>query len=190
MSTDTVITREQAVASLTLAFSIDPGVRWMFGDVDRYLRGFADLVEVAASPAFGAGTVDTAEAGAAVAAWVPPGSETDDEAWGRLFATHVDPARLDDVFTFGMQLGAHHPSEPHWYLAMLGTDPLRQGIGLGTALLRAGLERCDRDELPAYLESANPRNRALYERHGFEVLAEIQSADAPPVWPMLRRPAS
>ncbi len=48
--------------------------------------------------------------------------------------------------------------------------------------------RADVDTLPAYLEASSPRNRALYERHGFEVTGEIQVADSPPLWPMLRRP--
>jgi hypothetical protein len=49
-----------------------------------------------------------------------------------------------------------------------------------------GLARADRDGLPAYLEASAPRNRALYERHGFEVVGEIQAGDSPPLWPMLR----
>ena len=80
-----------------------------------------------------------------------------------------------------------HPEEPHWYLAMVGVDAAHQGQGLGSKLIQAGLERCDRDGTIAYLESSNPANLPLYERHGFEVLKEIRIADAPPIYPMLRR---
>ena len=38
----------------------------------------------------------------------------------------------------------------------------------------------------AYLESSNPLNVPLYERFGFEVIAEIQAGDSPAIWPMLR----
>lgn len=69
---------------------------------------------------------------------------------------------------------------------MIGVDPRAQGTGLGSALLRHALEQCDAQHLPAYLESSNPKNNPLYERHGFEVLAELQSGDSPPIWPMLR----
>jgi ribosomal protein S18 acetylase RimI-like enzyme len=72
-----------------------------------------------------------------------------------------------------------HPAEPHWYLAVLGVRPDRQGHGIGGALLEAGLARADADGLPCYLESSNPRNVGLYERHGFEITAEHWLPDGP-----------
>ena len=44
----------------------------------------------------------------------------------------------------------------------------------------------DESGLPAYLESSNPQNISLYERHGFEVVGRIQIGASPPVHPMLR----
>ena len=38
------------------------------------------------------------------------------------------------------------------------------------------------------LEFTNPRNRPLYERHGFKAVAEIKVENCPPIVPMLRRP--
>jgi ribosomal protein S18 acetylase RimI-like enzyme len=69
---------------------------------------------------------------------------------------------------------------------VIGVDPTCQGMGYGSALLAYALEVCDRDHLPAYLESSNPRNIPLYERFGFEVQGEIQVATSPPIAPMLR----
>jgi GNAT superfamily N-acetyltransferase len=66
-------------------------------------------------------------------------------------------------------------------------DPVHQGRGHGAALLRYALERCDREGLPAYLESSNSRNVPLYERHGFEPMGSIQAGSSPTVIPMLRR---
>lgn len=65
------------------------------------------------------------------------------------------------------QMGQFHPEEPHWYLPTLGVDPIFQNCGQGSALLRKALKQCDEDGLTAYLESSNPRNIPLYERHGF-----------------------
>jgi len=56
------------------------------------------------------------------------------------------------------------------------------------ALLRHALQLVDRDKLPAYLEATSAGSRRLYERHGFETTGEIQTADSPPLWPMLRKP--
>lgn len=50
------------------------------------------------------------------------------------------------------------------------------------------LDACDRDHAPAYLESSNPKNIPLYERHEFELLGTIQVGTSPPIFPMLRKP--
>lgn len=39
-----------------------------------------------------------------------------------------------------------------------------------------------------YLEASSPRNKALYERHGFEATGVIQAGSSPPMWPMVRTP--
>jgi len=44
----------------------------------------------------------------------------------------------------------------------------------------------DADRLPAYLESTNPRNRTLYERHGFEVVEELSVPGGPVLMAMWR----
>jgi ribosomal protein S18 acetylase RimI-like enzyme len=67
-------------------------------------------------------------------------------------------------------------------------DDPGHGQGCGSALLRHALTRCDRDGVPAYLESSNPRNVPLYQRHGFEIIGSIQAGRSPTLVPMLRRP--
>ena len=71
---------------------------------------------------------------------------------------------------------------------MLGTEPARQGEGIGTRLLEPVLETCDADELPAFLESSKESNVAFYTRHGFRVTEEVQLPGGPPVWLMWRDP--
>ena len=83
----------------------------------------------------------------------------------------------------------HHPAEPHYYIRWVGVRPALQGQGLGSALMRPVLERCDSDELPAYLEASSARSAALYERLGFVHLGVLELPDGgPPVWPMRRPP--
>lgn len=81
-----------------------------------------------------------------------------------------------------------HPREPHWYLPFIGVEPAEQGAGVGSALLAAGLRRCDETGLPAYLEATTERNISLYRRHGFLPRGELHLPDGPPVWPMRREP--
>ena len=72
---------------------------------------------------------------------------------------------------------SRHPSLPHYYLGGLGTDPQWQGRGLGSAVLGPVLEICDRDGVPAYLESSKETNIGFYGRHGFEVTDEVSVPD-------------
>ena len=62
---------------------------------------------------------------------------------------------------------------PHWYLMALGVDPAYQGEGFGSALVRAGSLRADRDRVPTYLETESELNVTFYERLGFEVIEEL-----------------
>jgi RimJ/RimL family protein N-acetyltransferase len=84
---------------------------------------------------------------------------------------------------------ANHPHEPHYYIRYLGVATRFQGHGLGTALLRPTLDRCDREGVPAYLEASSERSAALYERLGFVHLGELRVPNGPRFWPMRRPPA-
>lgn len=81
-----------------------------------------------------------------------------------------------------------HPTEAHWYLATVGADPVRKGTGAGAAVIEAVLHDCDRDGVPAYLESSKAANIPYYERFGFEVTGEVQVEDSPILHPMWRNP--
>ncbi len=62
-----------------------------------------------------------------------------------------------------------------------------QGQGVGSALLKQGIRHVDEQGMPAYLESSEARNVTLYERHGFEVVAEeVLPGAGPRVWFMWR----
>ena len=50
------------------------------------------------------------------------------------------------------------------------------------------LDDCDRDEVPAYLETGTERNVAFYVRHGFKVTEELRLPKGPPIWLMWRDP--
>ena len=82
----------------------------------------------------------------------------------------------------------NHPHEPHLYLWFAGVHASRQGQGWGGRLLESRLTRADEQALPAYLEATSARNRALYERHGFEVVGELSVDGSPTMWPMWRDP--
>ena len=80
-----------------------------------------------------------------------------------------------------------HPTQPPFYLRSIGADLENQGRGIGSALIKAGLEACDQQGMPAYLESSNLRNNPRYQRHGFEVIGEAKLPEnGPTIWFMHR----
>lgn len=180
---------QQAVIDvITLAFSTDPMARWAYPDPAIYLAAMPAAIRAFGGNGFAHGAAHLAGGGHAAAMWLPPGVEPDHERLAAITEEHVSGPRLEEMNGVFEQMAAHHPQEPCWYLPLIGVDPALQGRGYGSALLRYALERCDRDGVPAYLESSNPRNIPLYQRHGFEILGAIQAGSSPTVVPMLRQP--
>jgi ribosomal protein S18 acetylase RimI-like enzyme len=178
---------DRVVGPIVMAFAADPVLRFFFPDPHGYLDAFPQLVRAIARPAFEHGSAQCVESFAAGALWLPPGVEPDIASIGALFERAIEPERLQTVFGVIQEKAKYHPDEPHWYLHMIGVDPRQQGRGYGSALIRHALERIDADHLAAYLESSNPANVPLYERHGFEVVATVEVDPAPPLFPMVRR---
>ena len=127
----------------------------------------------------------------AVALWVPPGVPDLDEA-----SEHDAEQALTDVcgeraglINEGWTLFAEtRPTQPHWYLSLLATDPAHRGQGRGMALVAQVLERVDAEHTPAYLESTNPGNVARYRRAGFELVGHFDLPEGPRVDRMWREP--
>ena len=114
---------------------------------------------------------------------VPPGTSAElDRALAVVFRDFPRTFELFELFE------AHHPRDPHYYLQFIGVGPERQGTGIGSALLRAMLDRCDLEGAAAYLE-ADERSRFLYLKHGFEATGELRLPEGPRFFPMWRAPA-
>ena len=176
---------------LARAFHDDPVMSWFFPDDRRRVRLNERFFKLRVRGLLEQEEVYTTDDHAGAAVWALP------ERWemppleGLLFALRVLPltglrARL---LTRGWAIVERaHPKEPHYYLAILGTEPDIQGRGVGSALLEPVLESCDRDEIGAFLESSKERNIAFYARHGFRVTGELRLPQGPPVWTMWRDP--
>jgi ribosomal protein S18 acetylase RimI-like enzyme len=178
----------QSVAVIIQAFRADLVARWFYPDLDQYLAGFPAFVRALGGNAFEHGGADHVEGFLGAALWLPPGVEPDEEALAGVLERTVHEQDHEAVFAFMEQMGEYHPRVPHWYLPLIGVDPAQQGKGFGSTLLKHGLSRCDRDQLPAYLEATSAESRRLYERHGFTQVGTIQVADSPPMYPMFREP--
>jgi GNAT superfamily N-acetyltransferase len=180
--------RETVIGVITLAFASDPMARWAYPDPAAYLAVMPQVAAAFGGNGFPHGAAHLIEGGMGAAMWLPPGVEPDVERLAALTDAHVPKERISDMMQVFEQMDRCHPANPCWYLPLIGVDPAYQGRGCGSALLRYALERCDREGMPAYLESSNPRNVPLYLRHGFEIVGNIQAGSSPPMVPMLRLP--
>ncbi len=177
----------RVVADLHAAFMQDPVLCWTFPDEAKRRRYGRHYFEMQARRLVPGGLAWRADGGGAL--WAGAGRWRESP----LEALRLGVASFRGLWPHGgrvarglLGIESRHPREPHLYLAVLGVRPEQQGQGLGTALLQPGISEADRLGLPAYLESSNPRNVPLYERHGFEVTEEVQLPSGPPVWLMWR----
>jgi GNAT superfamily N-acetyltransferase len=182
--------------ALARAFEDDPVMSWIFRDdserLARLEKAFALFLRKIWLPQEECYATDQLF-GAAL--WLPPGK------WHlgvgeqlRLLPSmfSVTGRNLPRLMSVLNLIEKKHPKEPpHYYLAVLGVEPEFQGRGFGGALMQPVLTRCDREGIPAYLESSKRRNVVLYERHGFRVVEELRlPKDGPPIWRMWRDPSA
>lgn len=182
--------------TLGRAFFDDPVMCWMLPDADvrrrKLHRLFAALTRHHHLSGGGVEVAPDGEGIGAAALWDPPGG------WQTTRGQELR-AMPSLLIAFGTSLRRGfevtelmkkvHPEEPHWYLAIIGSDPDVRGKGFGQVLMRSRLDRCDAEHAPAYLESSNPDNVPYYQRFGFEVTGEIALPNGgPSLIPMWRAP--
>ena len=182
--------RAKSFATLLSAFRADPVERWLYPGDEQYAQHFPQFLSAFGGEAFSHGTVWQVDDFAGVALWFPPETEPDGEEVVRLLMTTVDPARHGDTMVALEQMEAAHPRFPHWYLPWFGVDADVQGTGRGGRLMTACLGVVDKQALPAYLETPNPRTIPFYERHGFRVTGSTVTEACPAITFMLRQPAT
>jgi ribosomal protein S18 acetylase RimI-like enzyme len=178
----------RAVAAIVAAFLTDPPARFAWPSPHAYLQAMPLATREFASACFEHGTAYVTADFSGAALWLPPGVEPNGEALAKMFRETAQREHLDDLLATFEKMESSHPREPHWYLPQIGVDPIAQGRGLGAALMRHALARCDQERALAYLEASKPANVPFYQRHGFEVTGEIRVGAAPVITPMVRRP--
>jgi GNAT superfamily N-acetyltransferase len=179
--------------TLARAFLDDPVATWSCPPERLRPRMLEDFYTTRLRQMLAEQEVWTTPERSAAALWAPPGrwrtTGRQDMELARCLLRPRLLGRLPLIVGGLLGLERSHPhSPPHWYLAILGTDPAAQGNGCGSAVLRPVLEQCDADGVGAYLESSKERNIAFYARHGFRVTRELRLPRGPKMWAMWREP--
>ena len=192
--------RSAVVGMLGRAFYDDPLFGFFLPDLVQQTKGILAFMGAGVIDAEPFGEVWVARAGdgmiASTAAWLPPGAYPRGKRRDAMTILRGLPAfskagpRIPASLRLLAEVDrAHHElHEPHYYLAILGTDPLFQRAGAGSAALAPVLERCDQEGLPAYLETQKEMNLAYYARHKFDVVEKLEVRGVPPIWTLLRKP--
>jgi len=178
---------DHAIAALVLAFGSDPVARWAYDDPHHYLLHMPRLFRALGASSFAAGAAQRTSDGFGVALWLPPGVHGDDGPLEAVIAESIAGEKQAELGAVFERTERYRPTEPHWYLSLIGVEALQRNKGRGAALLQHRLRQCDREHRPAYLWSSNPLNTSLYERHGFQIMGTIQVGSSPPIFPMLRQ---
>jgi len=188
----------QLTRMLTRAFRDDPTTFWLFPEPGSRLRRLERMIawELATSPLTGGELVVAGEA-AAAALWLAPHPDGGPPRLGwraqlrlTVGAARVFGRRLPVVAAGFARLAQQLPPQPHRYLSILGTEPGRQRSGLGTALLREGLCRSDREAVPTLLHTATAADVTFYGHRGFTVVGEARLPRGPLLWAMRREPGA
>ena len=179
------------VAALTRAFHDDPVMEWFFPSPSGRDRKIQRLFELRVAALVEQDETYTTGDHLGAAVWAQPGRWEMSPLAGLVLTARMLPLtrlRTPTLARGWAMIDAAHPRQPHYYLAILGTEPAAQGQGVGSALLGPVLDDCDRNEVGAYLESSKESNLAFYGRHGFRVTDELDLPDGPRIWLMWRDP--
>ncbi|MGM9484394.1 GNAT family N-acetyltransferase [Roseateles sp. NT4] len=167
---------EAAVARLAAAFENDPITGFLLQTGPGYRERVTQFFSLLMGARLALGMPVLVARDAAGVHGTAMGYTTARPVWPKPFADDWDhfenaiPGLRERMAVYDEIADKGKPAEPHYYLGVLGLDPVLQGRGIGMQLLQAFCERSAADSRSAgvYLETANPSNVSFYQRAGFE----------------------
>jgi len=171
---------EPASITCANAFKGDPLTAWMIPDPAKRANlryAFEMVLRIAAQG--GAEAYATSPSCEGVAIWMPAGAKQSMSMLLRAGYPHL-PLRcgwryllLDGrSLAYCEKLKKKYAPVRHCYLAALAVDPLHQGKGIASLLLKPLLAKLDADKMPCYVETQNMKNVAMYQHFGFKLVHE------------------
>lgn len=188
----------QAAGLYARAFFDYPMFTFYYPDRARRARHLASHFEVLVNYGFLYGQNYTTPGLTGAACWLPPGASN--TTWWRI----IRAGGLSIIPRIGFKRTWTHnlPHEdyldkvhqeivpgPHYYLWAVAVDPDYQGMGVGKALMKPGLDQAHAARLPIYLETHLEQNVPYYQKMGFKLVrAETLPGFDLKFWCLLRFP--
>ena len=175
---------EAACNALMMGFSSDPFQRWLMPDPTTYYKNFKKWTVNSCKQSFLNKGVYGDRNNYGTAVWFTPEFDIDFTDVSETFK-EIPKDRIEQAFKMFEEMGESRVRDA-WHLEYLAVDPSKQGLGLGSLILKESLKVIDELGDAAYLESSNPQNMSLYERFGFRFLKKIQIGSSPQINTMFR----
>jgi GNAT superfamily N-acetyltransferase len=166
-------------AVLGRGFVTEPMLQWSLGMHGDVAQRFTDYFQYFNDTLARQGMLWEAGRARGAAVWIPADADTAfmealDASRSSIHTLTSDGGhRYDDYWNW---VGARIPDGRLWHLDSVAVEADSRGKGVGTALIRFGLDLARTNNTGACLETATPQNVPYYEHLGFRV---IDQADAP-----------
>jgi len=99
------------------------------------------------------------------------------------------PLTMMKYENFTAQRHNEHIKTPHWYLLAFAVRKEHRKKGYAGKLMRPFIKYFDTNNIPAYLETGEGNNEAMYKHYGFELVEQTTLPDSDIVFKaMLRNP--
>lgn len=183
--------------SMSKAFFNDPMMEYLLTDENSRQKATTWMFEKLAAYCGKRGEVFTDETQTGGSVWLTPGNTTISPIGILLAGMWQMPfrfglrgfMRFNKLDAMASKSHKKHMPGDHWYLLGIGTDPDRQGTGIGTAAIEIGAAKAQAAGLPVYLETTAESNVPYYEKRDFKVVEEIAVDDELRIWSMVRNPS-
>ena len=181
---------------LARAFHDYPQFEYLYPNVEERSRKLPEIFEYLVRYGIMYGEVYSISANLeGVAIWLPyweaeMTQEKSSKCGGREFALRVGLEffkRYEPIAKCEDSCHKQYANFFHWYLYSITVDPVYQGKGYASLLLKAKFAEFDKQNISCYLETKSKKNVSLYLHFGFEIVEEgIIPKTNIPYWAMLR----
>jgi ribosomal protein S18 acetylase RimI-like enzyme len=182
-------------AVLSRAFYNDPYYLWIMPNDERRMAQLHWWMKILLRYTFIYGSIHHTEDHKGIAMWVGPDEPVLHDVKILSMGVIMYPFKIGvrnflRVLDISGQWNKEHKklAKQHYYLMVIGVEPEFQGKGIGSRLMRVGLDRADDAGLECYLETVTEEDVAFYRKRDFDIIVNRGFGVNSEYWLMTRAP--